>query len=530
MSRRGRAGGKHVTGMEIAALMCQGLAAVMLFGILFIYISARTEFEPGEEYVPVTITYTESEKYTETYIEDGKERTRARYNNSYYYIVDGVQYDGQVEHSLYGIVSGDQAVKYYNPQDPGELSDWQSIGDVMRQARGTAVAAFILEVLAVVFYIRVQKQKKGLLQKREDYAESIRQDIQNNQEIYQAFEGLIEKERLFTELEPLRKRIHKNQRAVEKIKERAASSVSGIIVIYYLIMRVIDKIRLKRIQSQLDMDAAYFYKEYKKGIAEPILNRLLEEVQYRPSQGFPVADLEASKLITKRLSEIKSEDYIEGVYKGIRYRQADIRIEKSARNSELLNELNGIEGRMAVYDFTKPIQGEIIIKTKLISAPIGHLEKVVMENLQFNEMFEVYASDAHMVFYVLTPQFMEYLLQLKLWGETAFRFVDDKLFVFRNQVSGMFEPDMGQPLDITYEIAKSYNEVKEIIDFIDALKLEQKDAPVTDGIPFEGFQDSARQSVKEEETAEITAPMEKQAPVGEGTQEQSNSKFRLKLE
>lgn len=531
MARRHRGKGKSVTGIEMGFIICQALALMMLLGVLMAYIAARADFEPGEEYLPVTITYTKSEERIETYMEDGKERTRYRYDNSYYYEVDGVRYDGQVKDSARSVSPGEQAIKYYNPKDPNELSAYQSLSDEMGETKGVAVAAVIFEAGAVVFLIMIRNKKRRFLQRDKDYEESIRQDIETNREIYQSLEVSINKEKIFAKLEPLRKRIYKNQKAIERMDKRKVSSGSGIInVIYHLIAAAIDAIRRPRIQNQLDMDNTLFYKEYKKDIAEPVLNQIFEEVQYRPSQGFSINELESFRVIATKLNGIESEDYIEGVYKGIRYRQADVKKKMSAENSELLNMQRGLRGRVSVYDFNKSIQGEMVIKTKETNAYIKNMEKVVMENLQFNEKFEVYATDAHLVFYVLTPQFMEYLLQLKLWGDTVFRFADDKVYILRNQVSGIFEPNMGNTLDVTYEIGKSYNELKEILDFIDILKLEKAETAAADTIPLGYSRLKAEQPVGTEESMEMDRATVEERSIDEGSQEKSSSKFQLKLE
>lgn len=534
---RRRARGKNVTMTEFGFSVCQIITIVLLLGVLSLYTVARMEFEPGEEYLPVTIIYTESEERIETYMEDGKQRTRTLYDNSYYYVVDGVRYDGQVHDAYYGVTQGEQATRYYNPNDPNEVSEWQSIRDMMGQTTGVVVAAVIFQGLAVFLWIMTRRQKRRFLQSDKDYEEGIRQDMQKNREIYQSLEMSIDKEKLFSELEPLRRRIHKNQNAIEKIEERAAASVGGLFLIFHLIIKAIDALRLRGLQNQLDEDSNLFYREYKRNIAEPLLSRLLEEVQYRPSQGFSMNELEESKLITVKLSTVESEDYIEGVYKGIRYRQADVKKEKDVRDSELLNMTEGLRGRISVYDFNKSIQGEIIIRTKNTSAYIGGMEKIVMENLQFNERFEVYATNSHMVFYLLTPPFMEYLLRLKLWGNTVFRFADNKIFVLRNQVSGIFEPDMGRTLDIAYEIGKSYNELKEVLDFIDILKLGQAEEAGTGAIRFR-----ANQSVTAEQPMEADQLVEAEKSIKAGrlleaedstdgvSQGKSSSGFRLKLE
>ena len=531
MARRHKGKGKSVTGIEMGFIVGQAIALMMLLGVLMAYVSARADFEPGEEYLPVTLIYTASEEHIETYMDDGKPRTRYLYDNSYYYEVDGVRYNGQVKDSVLSVSPGEQTMKYYNPKDPNELSAYQSLGDAMGQAKGVAVAAVIFEAWAVFCLIKIRNKKRRFLQRDKDYEDSIRQDIQMHQEIYQSIEVSIDKEKIFAKLEPLRKRIYKNQKAIEQMNKRKASSGSGIInAIYHLIVGAIDAIRRPRIQNQLDMDNTLFYKEYKKDIAEPVLNQLFEEVQYRPSQGFSINELEGFRVIATKLNGIESEDYIEGVYKGSHYRQADVKKKMRADNSEMLNMQRGLRGRVSVYDFNKSIQGEMFIITKETNAYIKNMEKVAMENLQFNEKFEVYATDAHMVFYVLTPQFMEYLLQLKLWGDTVFRFADDKVYILRNQVSGIFEPNMGNTLDVTYEIGKSYNELKEILNFIDILKLEKAEEADTGTIPFGHSRLKAEQPMRTEEPMEIDRATAAERSIDEGSQEKSSSKFRLKLE
>lgn len=96
-----------------------------------------------------------------------------------------------------------------------------------------------------------------------------------------------------------------------------------------------------------------------------------------------------------------------------------------------------------------------------------------MENILFNRKFDVYTTNEQMAYYLLTPQFMEYLLQLDVRRETAFRFSGNHIVLLRNGINGIFEADMSQPLDIQYEIGKSYNELKEILDFVDVLNLDK---------------------------------------------------------
>lgn len=507
-----RVNGKNATWLEFGFAVCQGITVIFLLGVLFIYIGARSQFEPGEEYLPVTITYTASEEYTEIYYEDGKKFTRKRYDNSYQYMVDGVQYTGVIEGSSQGAMPGMQEQWYYNPADPNELSQWQSIRDMMGQTRKVIWAAVILEILAVFFKVISGNRKRAVIQQKKAYEESVRQDMQLNREIYQSLSTRINPERLLSELEPMRKQIYKLQKAVQGIKDRRAVAIRGLIAIPFYIVKAIDTARLSQLENRLETKRTVFDREYKLKIAEPILQEAFEEFQYRPAQGFSASEIEGFKLFQMHLYNVVSEDYIEGVYHGIHYRQADVKKETNLRDTDAKALESGLQGRIAVYDFNKQLSGEVVISNhnNTIVQKAG-MEKVSMENLQFNEKFDVYATNAHTVFYLLTPQFMEYLLNLKLWGDAIFRFADQKIYVLRNQVGGIFEPDMNRSLDIEYEIGKSYNELKEVLDFIDVLNLEEPEPPAEEEITFRDPQetDTAKESV---------------------SQVKSSSGFRLKLE
>lgn len=120
------------------------------------------------------------------------------------------------------------------------------------------------------------------------------------------------------------------------------------------------------------------------------------------------------------------------------------------------------------------LNGHIVIKSQgSTHVDVRNMKKVEMENILFNRKFDVYTTNEQMAYYLLTPQFMEYLLNLDVRRETAFRFSGNHIVLFRNGINGIFEADMSQPLDIQYEIGKSYNELKEILDFVDVLNLDK---------------------------------------------------------
>ena len=485
--------GKKVSEIEMIFFIFQSLAAIMLFGILTNYLVIRLSFG-GEDYLPVDITYTKSEMrvgdYDTTY-----------YVNTYCYVVNGNEYT-ETANTDTAIEPGTKEQRYYCPTNPERLSRYRSFKEEYAIPWHVIVLFVIFQISAIFVHVKIKKKKHEIETEHTAYEEKIRKDMQKNQNQYKNLGIQLDEQRLFLALEPLRKRIDKNQRtlaAMEKRKE-AVNSGGAVLLIAYALVVVIDNFRRGKIEEQLAADLRSFYIDYKRNIGEPVLNQLLEDVSYKPGQGFSAEEVKSFGVYGNRLFNYQSEDYIEGVYKGVGYRQADVRRERKKNESELSIMTEGLNGRISVYDFKKNLDGDIVIRSKNNSdGVVSNLTKIDMENIVFNQKFEVYAKSAHMVFYLLTPQFMEYLLKLDFGGKLVLRFTGNRIIVLRNRITGIFEPDLKQPLDITYEIGKSYQELKDILDFIDILNLDKMAeeanarAAYGESIPFDVSPDTVKE-------------------------------------
>lgn len=500
--RRRSGNGKKVTGVEFGFICCQAFALMMLFSIVIYGIIAKNTFKGGIEFLPVTITWTQSKDYETTYMEDGKTRTKTEYDNYYSYTVDGVEYSDAEYNASYGVTPGAQDIRYYNPKDPSQISFYQSFWNQMAETKTICIFFIILQIAAIIFKVKVEQKKRKIKDDRVSYEEKIRQDVEKNREVYETLDLAIDKEKVFTVLEPLRVRIDKNQKSIDKIMKRQGVAVGGIFFPITIAVHLVDSIRLNKLRGKLDEDSAAFDLEYKRNIAEPILREFFEEFQYQPSQGFSKEQLSEFKLLdgfTRRLNYVTSEDYIEGSYKGVAYRQADIKEKMRLDESELLSETSRLHGRVSVYEFKKRLDAEIIIKSEgSTNVLVYNMKKVEMENTLFNSKFQVYTTNEQMAYYLLTPQFMEYLLDLNVRRETAFRFYGNQIVFLQNGINGIFEADMSRTLDMQYEIGKSYNELKDILSFVDVLNLDR----VADEANLRAAY------ISEEETEEVPPVME----------------------
>ena len=271
-------------------------------------------------------------------------------------------------------------------------------------------------------------------------------------------------------LEPQRVNIQTLQKKYDKPK--FGVTLPGPLVIITLVIVAIQEWQKNRIKEKLDIAKNAFYNDYRRRIAEPLLNTCFPGYKYYPAQGITKEELVKLNVFhTISLSKVMSEDYVEGTYKNIHYHQSDL----IAKDVKSKSTTTFFKGRIGIYDYRKSgFTGELIITSKKYVTYInnGGLNKIEMESMEFNRTFNVYADTPHTAYFILTPHFMEHIMDLNSYGDLYIRIVEDKICILRNHVTGMFEPDLTKPIDIKLEIGRSYFELKEIERFIDVLNIE----------------------------------------------------------
>lgn len=215
---------------------------------------------------------------------------------------------------------------------------------------------------------------------------------------------------------------------------------------------------------------------YKQMLSKYVLQESFENPLYDPLNGFTVEEFKAGHLIKWRDNfRYRSEDLIRAKYKGVEFRQADVRIthDTGGKNRRIVVD---VDGRLIRIKFHKPIGSRIVIATDEREVTLeDKLSKVEMEDMQFNKEFDVFSEDAHSVFYLLTPQFMEYLKKLRAIDNFLFiSFDGEDLYVLRSGKGGIFEPPhVKYAIDLEYEAEKNRKELQEIKDIIEVLQLSE---------------------------------------------------------
>lgn len=227
----------------------------------------------------------------------------------------------------------------------------------------------------------------------------------------------------------------------------------------------------------------YFKKNHKKNFKKIIINenlkRIFAQIEYQPDKGFPKEMFEDIDMI-KMGNIYSSEDYIKATYNGVNFEQADVCIMNRGRKITITY----FQGRWIIFEFNKIFNGRIQIKEKDFYSATNtgglfsdspKMEKVKMEDIEFNEKFDVFSSDGQEAYYIMTPQMINRIktLKEKINNPIVLCFVDNKLHVGIDSRTDSFEPPIIDKIDLVYIYKTTYEETREITNFIDDLRLDQ---------------------------------------------------------
>ena len=163
---------------------------------------------------------------------------------------------------------------------------------------------------------------------------------------------------------------------------------------------------------------------------------------------------------------------------GVKFVSSDVKLEerhvRHTKNGTQVTYETYYLGRMFIFDFNKPFDGYLQVLEGGRPTSNRGFKKVKLESVAFNKKFKTYSTSEHSAFYVLTPHFMEALMELerKNRGKIYFSFIDNRLYIGINNFINTFELKMFRKLD-----DKVFDEFKRelliIKDVIQELKLNK---------------------------------------------------------
>ncbi|GIU49776.1 hypothetical protein TUM4438_34140 [Shewanella sairae] len=195
--------------------------------------------------------------------------------------------------------------------------------------------------------------------------------------------------------------------------------------------------------------------------------------EYEPYGIFPSYDIGAF------------EDSVSGEYKGVTFLMRELSLsERETTKDNQAKYKTLFDGIIIEFDSFKSFKGET--QVRLDKGTIGNklaafqtkLPRVNLEDVEFEQQFEVYSSDQIEARYLLTPTMMTRLLSLSTFylSQLEASFKDGKLLIKLATTHNYFESrlDIGKPLDVSADIELLFRELNEVFALIDALKLDEQ--------------------------------------------------------
>ena len=198
------------------------------------------------------------------------------------------------------------------------------------------------------------------------------------------------------------------------------------------------------------------------------LSSMIRYAHYEPERGFDILEVGTFGII-KLGKDYNSVNYFQGHYKEVGLRQADVVIYGDSNYSENADIINFFDGRIYEFKTDKISVQNVKVFSKGYDSRLNVSDyRVDVDNLLFNDNFDVYAPEPSEVAEVLTSEMMEHLLILQnRYKSIGFRFGEGKVIVAINGLKVFF----GDNAENSVELAIMQEEARISIELIEALGL-----------------------------------------------------------
>ncbi|MDF2700428.1 MAG: hypothetical protein K0Q49_1986 [Haloplasmataceae bacterium] len=173
-------------------------------------------------------------------------------------------------------------------------------------------------------------------------------------------------------------------------------------------------------------------------------------------------------------TSFSSEDTVSGKFNEVLFTSSDVRIGYYVSTGKTINYVPICHGQLYIFDFNKNFNTKTIITERSIAMP-EECKKIKLESTVFNKQFRIYSDNEQETFYLLTPHFMEKLLELEKRheGDLFIGLMNNKLHIGIHNDKDRFEPPLFSEFDKrTFD--NQLDDLYLIKDIIEELKLNVK--------------------------------------------------------
>lgn len=231
-------------------------------------------------------------------------------------------------------------------------------------------------------------------------------------------------------------------------------------------------------------------KEFRSAYKQLVINNaaagMFDRYLYSPEAGISRDDIAATGIMSLG-NRYSSEDMVEGVYKGVSFRRADMYIADHRSTGKSSYTVVYLRGSWLTFQYNKKFLADLQVCTKdfgyeraktsrLFNSKEERRHKFETESIEFNRAFDCNCQQDAEAFYLLTPRVMQMLLLLKDEFDCPFMvgFVNNQLHFALNSGKNNMEPSVFGELNYTAEIEKNRRELKIITNIVDSLAIDRQ--------------------------------------------------------
>ncbi len=233
------------------------------------------------------------------------------------------------------------------------------------------------------------------------------------------------------------------------------------------------------IMSIVTLKDFYWQKSFEQKIKfkiMPVFCKALGDFRWQSEKTINYDIFVKAGVVLQNWYKAKSDDIFIGKHKNVSIEIAEVRYYKK----EIQEDKITFKGVCVVLDINKRFNGHTLVTsdTGLHISPIYGLKHTLLEDVKFEKMFDVFTEDEVEARYLLTPSFMERLVNVKRTFNAAkisCAFYMNKLFISIDTGKDMFSlGNLTVSTDNYRQFYQMFEEVTSIIELIDQLKLDQK--------------------------------------------------------
>lgn len=226
-----------------------------------------------------------------------------------------------------------------------------------------------------------------------------------------------------------------------------------------------------------------FENKVKKSIMHSFLS-FFGDFSWHPSMSISKNEIDKSKLIGN-FNSIEPDDYFQGTYKGLKIYFSDCVLSNGSKYSNNYKRI--FDGLFIQLEMNKSFKAHTILLENshinlLTNFSLPHnfpdMEKVSLEDPEFNKMFHIFAQDQVEARYVLTTAFIERFKHLKdtfKANHIRASFLDNSVLIVMDSNREWFKlGDLRKPVDDAGEFQEFFEEFVAVLSLIELLNLTSK--------------------------------------------------------